>query len=204
MPRYRLLRREELIGVLSGEPAPAGATAVATPAAAPAAVSVDEARSDLKRAGRSNRRAHEPALLQRPGTRRRRSRADRARDSTTLLVAIEGDGTVVGALTLVVFRIPTGVRAWMEDVVVDERARGHGVGEALTREAMRRARERGAAPSTSHRDRSARRRTGVRPHRIPPPGDAGLPVGDLGSAGDLSGPRNPLKVATPEPHKSGM
>lgn len=40
-------------------------------------------------------------------------------------------GTVVGSLTLVVFRIPTGMRAWIEDVVVDEAARGLGLGEAL-------------------------------------------------------------------------
>jgi ribosomal protein S18 acetylase RimI-like enzyme len=42
-------------------------------------------------------------------------------------------------LTLIVFRIPTGVRAWIEDVVVDETARGRGVGEALSQKAVRRA-----------------------------------------------------------------
>ena len=42
------------------------------------------------------------------------------------------------------FRIPTGVRAWIEDVVVDESQRGQGVGEALTREALRRAAAAGA------------------------------------------------------------
>ncbi len=42
------------------------------------------------------------------------------------------------------FRIPTGMRAWIEDVVVDEAARGQGVGEALNREALRLAKERGA------------------------------------------------------------
>jgi ribosomal protein S18 acetylase RimI-like enzyme len=51
---------------------------------------------------------------------------------------------IVGLLTLVVFRIPTGVRAWIEDVVVDESARGHGVGEALNRAALHDARRRGA------------------------------------------------------------
>ena len=55
---------------------------------------------------------------------------------THLLVArASPDGrppAIVGTLTLVVFRIPTGVRAWIEDVVVDESARGRGVGEALT------------------------------------------------------------------------
>src|SRR5690349_18833903 len=50
-----------------------------------------------------------------------------------LLLARDADGTVVGMLTLVVFRIPTGVRAWIEDVVVDEAARGKGVGGELSK-----------------------------------------------------------------------
>lgn len=53
-----------------------------------------------------------------------------------LLVALDADGTILGSMTLVVFRIPTGVRAWIEDVVVDEAARGRGVGEALNRTAL--------------------------------------------------------------------
>src|SRR5205085_2210724 len=61
----------------------------------------------------------------------------------TVLVARDGD-TVLGTLTLVVFRIPTAMRAWVEDVVVDEQARGRGVGEALSQEAIRRARAAGA------------------------------------------------------------
>jgi ribosomal protein S18 acetylase RimI-like enzyme len=67
-----------------------------------------------------------------------------ASDATVLLTARDGAGSIVGSLTLVVFRIPTGVRAWIEDVVVDEAARGHGVGEALSREALRRAAAAGA------------------------------------------------------------
>jgi ribosomal protein S18 acetylase RimI-like enzyme len=54
------------------------------------------------------------------------------------------DGAIVGTLTLVVFRIPTGVRAWIEDVVVDDSARGHGVGDVLNRFALDRARVQGA------------------------------------------------------------
>lgn len=49
-------------------------------------------------------------------------------------------GEIVGAATLVLFRIPTGLRARIEDVVVDERARRKGIGEALTRAALERAR----------------------------------------------------------------
>ena len=62
--------------------------------------------------------------------------------ASDLLVA-RVDGKIVGTLTLVIFRIPTGMRAWIEDVVVDEAARGHGVGEALNRFALDLAKERG-------------------------------------------------------------
>jgi ribosomal protein S18 acetylase RimI-like enzyme len=62
---------------------------------------------------------------------------------TSLLVAREGE-EVLGMLTLVVYRVPTGVRGWIHDVVVDEAARGRGVGEALTTEALRLAAEAGA------------------------------------------------------------
>lgn len=54
------------------------------------------------------------------------------------------DGAIVGTLTLVTFRIPTGVRAWIEDVVVDDSARGHGVGDQLNRFALQVARDKGA------------------------------------------------------------
>jgi ribosomal protein S18 acetylase RimI-like enzyme len=54
------------------------------------------------------------------------------------------DGEIMGALTLVTFPIPTGTRAWIEDVVVDAAARGQGVGAALTQEAVRLARAQGA------------------------------------------------------------
>jgi len=64
--------------------------------------------------------------------------------TTVLLARARAGGDIVGSLTLVVFRIPTGVRAWIEDVVVDSSARGKGVGEALSREALRLAVEKGA------------------------------------------------------------
>ena len=53
-----------------------------------------------------------------------------ASDSVVLLVAVS-EGVIVGSLSLVLFRIPTGLRAWIEDVVVDEAARGRGIGDAL-------------------------------------------------------------------------
>jgi ribosomal protein S18 acetylase RimI-like enzyme len=67
-----------------------------------------------------------------------------AGEATTLLIARDADGAVIGMLTLALFRIPTGVRAWIEDVVVDERSRGHGAGELLVRRALELTRERGA------------------------------------------------------------
>jgi len=62
--------------------------------------------------------------------------------SCHLLVARNED-VIVGSLTLVIFAIPTGVRAWIEDVVVDEGSRGAGVGEALSIAAIDEARRRG-------------------------------------------------------------
>ncbi len=65
-------------------------------------------------------------------------------DACHLLLARDDDGTILGSMTLVVFPIPTGVRAWIEDVVVDAEARGRGVGEALNRSALDMARSLGA------------------------------------------------------------
>jgi len=64
-------------------------------------------------------------------------------DAITLLIA-RLDGEVVGTLTLVMFPIPTGLRAWIEDVVVDENARRTGTGQALSEAAVRIAQEAGA------------------------------------------------------------
>ena len=63
--------------------------------------------------------------------------------ANTVLVA-RSAGTIIGTTTLVMFPLPTGLRAWIEDVVVDESARGQGAGEAMTREALRLAGEAGA------------------------------------------------------------
>jgi len=64
--------------------------------------------------------------------------------ATTLLLAEDDEGAVIGSLTLALFRTPTGTRAWIEDVIVDESARGQGAGEALVAEAIRLAAEAGA------------------------------------------------------------
>jgi ribosomal protein S18 acetylase RimI-like enzyme len=60
-----------------------------------------------------------------------------------LLIA-RSDGEITGTLTLALFPIPTGLRAWIEDVVVDEAAGRQGIGSALTREALRIAQAAGA------------------------------------------------------------
>lgn len=64
-------------------------------------------------------------------------------DSSHLLVAREGD-VIYGMLTIVIFPIPSGIRAWIEDVVVDESGRGKGVGEALSKHALNLAKIKGA------------------------------------------------------------
>ncbi len=66
------------------------------------------------------------------------------REGTTLFVAQDGD-VVLGMLTLVTFKIPTGTRAWIEDVVVDESARGQGLAKELVQTGLAQAKEAGAA-----------------------------------------------------------
>ncbi|MXW41537.1 MAG: GNAT family N-acetyltransferase [Acidimicrobiia bacterium] len=66
-----------------------------------------------------------------------------ASPSTRLLLARSED-VIVGSLTLVLVRIPTGVRAIIEDVVVDIEIRGQGVGKALSEAAIELARAAGA------------------------------------------------------------
>jgi ribosomal protein S18 acetylase RimI-like enzyme len=65
------------------------------------------------------------------------------REGTTLFIA-ELDNKVVGMLTLVTFKIPTGTRAWIEDVVVDESARGLGLAVELVKAGLEQARSAGA------------------------------------------------------------
>ena len=64
--------------------------------------------------------------------------------AVTLLIARDGP-QIVGTAAVVVYTTPIWVKARIEDVVVDEGARGHGVGEALVTRCIEMARERGAA-----------------------------------------------------------
>jgi ribosomal protein S18 acetylase RimI-like enzyme len=64
--------------------------------------------------------------------------------ATVLFAARRGPrGPIVGLLTLALFRIPSGLRAWIEDVVVDDAVRGRGAGSALVRAALDHARRAG-------------------------------------------------------------
>ncbi len=60
------------------------------------------------------------------------------------LFVAKSEGQIVGMLTLAMFAIPTGLRAWIEDVVVDDASRGLRIGDALTVAALDVARESGA------------------------------------------------------------
>jgi ribosomal protein S18 acetylase RimI-like enzyme len=85
-------------------------------------------------------------------------------DGATTLFVARDDDTVVGMLTLATFQIPTGVRAWIEDVVVDDAARGAGVAAALVQAALDRSAEVGArtVDLTSRPNREAANRLYVR------------------------------------------
>lgn len=65
--------------------------------------------------------------------------------SSTLLVARSSSQQIIGTLSLTIYRVPTGVRAIIEDVIVDVSARGQGVGQALLQRAVEIAKEKGAA-----------------------------------------------------------
>jgi ribosomal protein S18 acetylase RimI-like enzyme len=65
-------------------------------------------------------------------------------DPLSTLYLARVDGQIVGSLTLAMYQIPTGLKAWIDDVVVDESARGRGIGEALSAAALEEAGRRGA------------------------------------------------------------
>ncbi|MGZ4387810.1 MAG: GNAT family N-acetyltransferase [Gaiellaceae bacterium] len=93
-----------------------------------------------------------------------------ATPGTSVLVARDEHGAVAGSLTLVLYRTPIGLHAVVHDVVVDETTRGQGVGEALSREAIRLAQLAGAGrvelTSRPHREAAHRlyERLGFRRH----------------------------------------
>lgn len=64
-------------------------------------------------------------------------------DASVLFMCRDETG-ILGTLTLILFRIPTGIRAWIEDVIVDEAARGKGVGRIINEAAIEHAFAQGA------------------------------------------------------------
>ncbi len=66
-------------------------------------------------------------------------------EASTLIVVRNENAKIIGALTLTVYRVPTGIRSIIEDVIVDSSARGQGIGEALLSRAIEIAREKGAS-----------------------------------------------------------
>ena len=64
-------------------------------------------------------------------------------DSASHLYLLEEEGRVVGMLTLGIYHSPTGSKAWIEDVVVDDSVRGLGYGKALVEHAILEARRLG-------------------------------------------------------------
>jgi ribosomal protein S18 acetylase RimI-like enzyme len=60
---------------------------------------------------------------------------------TVLIARNDDDGAIIGTLTLIMYRVSSGLKGRMEDVIVDSSARGQGVGDALVREGMARAGE---------------------------------------------------------------
>ncbi|KIO75972.1 hypothetical protein TH53_17535 [Pedobacter lusitanus] len=62
-------------------------------------------------------------------------------ENSHLFFAINDHDVYMGMLTVGIYQSPTGKKAWIEDVVVDEAFRGQGVGQTLTTFAVRFARQ---------------------------------------------------------------
>ena len=62
-------------------------------------------------------------------------------DSIMLFLGSDQSGEILGMLSLIVIKIPTGNKAWIEDVVVDQSARGKGIGRALMNHALEEAKK---------------------------------------------------------------
>ena len=71
-------------------------------------------------------------------------RAMLTHDAVTQFLARRDDGSIVGVSTLATFPIPTAVRAWVEDVIVDEASNNQGIGRQLLDAMVERARQLGA------------------------------------------------------------
>jgi len=68
-------------------------------------------------------------------------------EASLLLAARDSEEShnIVGILCLTIYRVPTGIRSIIEDVIVDEKMRGKGIGKALVLHAIEIARDVGAS-----------------------------------------------------------
>lgn len=62
----------------------------------------------------------------------------------TVLAAKDGEA-IIGMITVLVYRIPYVKKAYLDDLVVDEAYRGHGIAKQLMKQAIDLAKEKGAA-----------------------------------------------------------
>lgn len=85
-----------------------------------------------------------PQLTERPAPTRAELQQILESETGTLWVARNRSGLIVGMLTLAIYRTPTGIHAWIEDVVVDQQARGQGYGRQMTATAIDYASKKGA------------------------------------------------------------
>jgi GNAT superfamily N-acetyltransferase len=67
-----------------------------------------------------------------------------ASETTQVFIARSAEGQIFATATLATYRTPTGLHAWIEDVVVDESQRGQGIGARISQEAIEHARCLGA------------------------------------------------------------
>lgn len=65
--------------------------------------------------------------------------------SNIIIFVAKENETIIGSLSLVFYNIPTGMKAWVEDVVIDQSVRGKGVGKALIEQAIFYAKQSGAS-----------------------------------------------------------
>ncbi|MEC8043756.1 MAG: GNAT family N-acetyltransferase [Verrucomicrobiota bacterium] len=65
-------------------------------------------------------------------------------DNTLIFIGADENGSILGMLSLIVMKIPTCNKAWIEDVVVDQAARGKGLGKSLMNHALEQAKKLGA------------------------------------------------------------
>jgi len=64
-------------------------------------------------------------------------------DNSIIFLGFDESGQILGMLSLIIVKIPTGNKAWIEDVVVDQNARGKGLGKSLMNHALEDAKKRG-------------------------------------------------------------